>query len=81
MMPEPCWDFASGEALAGKAAEIVGYTKGSCTPNGGELVGKVKLDKQVTICCPYATIQWFVLKTMQRVTHSQIHRSVAEANA
>jgi len=51
MMPSPCLDYMSGEPVAGKTAEITGYTKGSCAPTGGEVIGKLVLDQQVTVCC------------------------------
>jgi hypothetical protein len=50
MLPA-CHDFMPGTALAGKTADIINYTKGTCTPNGGELVGKLELANQVTVCC------------------------------
>ncbi|HMY21818.1 MAG TPA: hypothetical protein PKA58_36090 [Polyangium sp.] len=46
-----CANYMPGAALAGKTAELVDYTKGTCTPNGGELVGKLELANQVTVCC------------------------------
>lgn len=46
-----CANYMPGAALAGKTAEIINYTKGSCTPSGGELVGKLELANQVTVCC------------------------------
>jgi hypothetical protein len=51
MQPDPCDDLDPGIALAGKMAEISNYTNGSCAPNGGDPVGEIKLDKQVTVCC------------------------------
>jgi len=50
-MAPACTDLMPGVALAGKTAELVNYTKGSCTPNGGELGGDLKLDYPVTVCC------------------------------
>ncbi len=56
MMTAPCYSLDPGIALSGKTAEILDYTKGSCTPTGGKVVGDVKLDNQVTICCHSSTM-------------------------
>lgn len=55
-MVPACHDYMPGVALAGKTAEIVNYTKGSCTPNGGEIKGDVMLGGQVTVCCSASTM-------------------------
>lgn len=52
MAPDACIDLMPGVALAGKSAALVDYTKGTCTPTGGAPVGDLKLDGQVTVCCP-----------------------------
>jgi len=56
MMPSPCHDYNGGEALVGKTAEIVNYSKGSCVPNGGEISGDLMLGGQVTVCCSASTM-------------------------
>jgi hypothetical protein len=54
-MIAPCADIMPGTQLSGKTAELLHYTKGTCTPSGGEVVGELSLDKPVTVCCPGAT--------------------------
>ena len=56
MNPAPCKDYNPGEPLVSKTAEIVSYTKGSCSPTGGELKGDLMLAGQVTVCCFAATM-------------------------
>lgn len=56
MMGPACYPLAPGVALVGKTAELLNYTKGTCTPMGGELVGDLKLDGQVTVCCASTTM-------------------------
>lgn len=56
MVSGACTDLAPGIALAGKSAELLDYTKGSCTPTGGELVGDLALAGQVTVCCQSTTM-------------------------
>ncbi|TKD13078.1 hypothetical protein [Polyangium fumosum] len=50
-MDAPCHDFMPGTQLSGKTAELLNYTKGTCTPTGGAVVGELTLDKPVTVCC------------------------------
>ncbi|MDC3956695.1 hypothetical protein [Polyangium jinanense] len=54
-MVAPCDDFMPGTQLSGKTAELLNYTKGTCTPSGGQVVGELTLDKPVTVCCRAAT--------------------------
>lgn len=54
MIP-PCNDYMPGVALAGKSAELIAYTKGTCAPSGGEVVGDLSLDKPATVCCALVT--------------------------
>lgn len=56
MIGPACYALNSGIALAGKSAELLDYTKGSCTPTGGELVGDLALAGQVTVCCQSRTM-------------------------
>ena len=56
MMVPACYALDPGIALSGKSAELLNYTKGSCAPTGGELVGDLKLDGQVTVCCHSTTM-------------------------
>jgi len=46
-----CADLGIGIALGSKAAEIVEFSKGSCTPTGGVPIGDLILDKPTTFCC------------------------------
>jgi hypothetical protein len=50
-MSPACHDYMPGVALAGKTAEVIDYTKGSCAPTGGKLEGDLMLADQRTICC------------------------------
>lgn len=54
-MVAPCRDFMPGTALAGKTAELLEYTKGTCTPSGGEVEGELVLADAMTVCC-YAPV-------------------------
>jgi hypothetical protein len=51
MAPAACSDLDPSFALAGKSAEVLNYTKGTCVPTGGKSIGDLKLDGQVTVCC------------------------------
>jgi len=42
--------------LSGKTAEVLEYTKGACTPNGGDVEGELVQLDPVTICCSMAVI-------------------------
>jgi len=50
-MTAPCDDFMPGTSLAGKTAQVTNYTKGTCTPSGGDVQGDLKLEQPATICC------------------------------
>ncbi|MDC0742570.1 hypothetical protein [Polyangium mundeleinium] len=54
-MTAPCNDVMPGAPLSGKTAELLNYTKGTCIPSGGEVVGELSLDKPITVCCPAVT--------------------------
>jgi len=55
-MDPPCRDFMGGTALASKSAEIVEYTKGTCTPGGGDVEGELVLGEAMTVCCAEPTM-------------------------
>lgn len=46
-----CFDLPDGTALAGKRAELVDVTPGTCAPTGGEVIGQVQPVKPVRFCC------------------------------
>ncbi len=54
-MIAPCIPLMPGTQLSGKAAELLNYTKGTCTPGGGEAIGELTLDKPATVCCAAPT--------------------------
>ncbi len=57
MMGPACTALGPGVALAGKTAELINYTKGSCVATGGELIGELKLEgREVTVCCNSSTM-------------------------
>jgi hypothetical protein len=50
-MMEPCLDVMPGEPFAAKSAELLAYVKGTCTPNGGEVMGELLVEQPATVCC------------------------------
>ncbi|MDI1450805.1 hypothetical protein [Polyangium sp. 6x1] len=54
-MIAPCHDVMPGAPLSGKTADLLNYTKGTCMPSGGEVVGDLVLANAATVCCAAAT--------------------------
>ncbi|MDI3287920.1 hypothetical protein [Polyangium sp. 15x6] len=54
-MVAPCDPFMPGTQFSGKTAELLNYTKGTCAPSGGAVIGELTLDKPVTVCCAVPT--------------------------
>ncbi|MDC0748664.1 hypothetical protein [Polyangium mundeleinium] len=50
-MTAPCKDLMPGTQLSSKSAAILEYTKGACTPSGGNAEGELVLLEPVTVCC------------------------------
>jgi hypothetical protein len=48
---DTCYPLPSGNAISGKSMEKVDHKPGACQPLGGEVVGEVKLELPLTVCC------------------------------